>query len=51
MPCTAGGRPVMIERLFGLVKLGITHSAMRLAPVFMKRAKVGATPASIAFSM
>ena len=23
MPCTAGGRPVMIEMLFGLVKLGI----------------------------
>jgi hypothetical protein len=32
MPCTAGGRPVMIERLLGLVKLGITHSAMRFAP-------------------
>ena len=51
MPCTAGGRPVMMDRLFGLVKLGITHSAIRLAPFVMNRAKVGATPASIAFSM
>jgi hypothetical protein len=51
MPCTAGGRPVMIERLFGLVKLGITHSAIRFAPTVMKRAKFGARPASIAFSI
>ena len=27
MPCTAGGAPVTIDRLFGLVKVGITASA------------------------
>jgi hypothetical protein len=28
MPCTAGGTPVTIEALLGLVKLGTTESAM-----------------------
>ena len=27
MPCTAGGAPVTIDRLFGLVKVGIVASA------------------------
>jgi hypothetical protein len=51
MPCTAGGRPVMIDRLFGLVKLGITESARTLAPSRIRRAKFGARPFSIARSM
>ena len=51
MPCTAGGRPVMIERLFGLVKLGMTDSAVVFAPVFISRSRFGASPASIARSM
>jgi hypothetical protein len=50
MPCTAGGRPVMIDMLFGLVKLGIAESAVRFA-IFISRAKFGARPASIARSM
>ncbi len=29
MPCTEGGTPVTIDRLLGLVKLGITQSAMK----------------------
>ena len=32
MPCTAGGWPVTIERLLGLVKHGTTQSASRLVP-------------------
>ena len=32
MPCTAGGTPVTIDRLLGLVKLGITQSAMKRGP-------------------
>ena len=43
----AGGLPVMIDRLLGLVKLGITQSADRLAPSAMKRAKVGARPSAM----
>ena len=33
MPCTEGGAPVTIDRLFGLVKLGITQSATSAVPV------------------
>jgi hypothetical protein len=33
MPCTAGGTPVTIEMLFGLVKLGTTHSPSSEVPV------------------
>ena len=33
MPCTEGGTPVTIDRLFGLVKLGITQSAMSTVPL------------------
>ncbi len=29
MPCTEGGTPVTIDRLLGLVKLGMTQSAMK----------------------
>ena len=32
MPCTAGGAPVTIETLFGLVKVGITASAVPSRP-------------------
>ncbi len=32
MPCTDGGAPVTIERLFGLVKLGTTQSATSAVP-------------------
>ena len=32
MPCTAGGTPVTIDRLFGLVKLGTTQSATTALP-------------------
>ncbi len=32
MPCTFGGAPVTIDRLFGLVKLGTTQSALRPVP-------------------
>jgi hypothetical protein len=51
MPCTAGGRPVMIEMLLGLVKLGITDCARRFAPVRIRRSRLGASPLSIAASM
>ena len=40
----AGGRPVMIEMLFGVVKLGTTHSAMALNPSFINRAILGMIP-------
>ena len=33
MPCTDGGAPVTIDRLFGLVKLGITQSATSAVPL------------------
>ena len=32
MPCTEGGAPVTIDRLFGLVKLGTTQSAITAVP-------------------
>ena len=51
MPCTAGGRPVMIERLLGLVNVGTTQSASRFAPRRWTRANHGATPAATAASM
>ena len=33
MPCTEGGTPVTIERLFGLVKHGTTQSAISAVPL------------------
>ena len=32
MPCTDGGTPVTIDRLLGLVKLGMTQSADEARP-------------------
>ena len=32
MPCTEGGAPVTIDRLFGFVNEGTTQSAMTAAP-------------------
>jgi hypothetical protein len=51
MPCTAGGTPVTIERLFGLVKLGTTQSARRFVPPGSARASQGMAPAAIASSI
>ena len=36
-----GGLPVIIDTLLGQVKLGITHSAIALNPIFIKRATSG----------
>ena len=36
-----GGLPVIIDTLLGQVKLGITHSAIALNPIFIKRATFG----------
>ena len=51
MPCTAGGAPVTIDRLFGLVKLGTTQSARRSAPCSKVRVRYGIAPSAIACSM
>jgi hypothetical protein len=50
MPCTAGGTPVTIDRLFGFVKLGTTHSPLSDVPGRSSVAKKGATPAAAAIS-
>src|SRR5260370_14661136 len=44
MPWTEGGLPVTIDTLLGQVKLGITHWAIALNPVSMKRATLGTIP-------
>src|SRR5207249_10246728 len=44
MPWTAGGLPVVIDMLFGHVKLGTSPSATAANPVFMNRATFGTTP-------
>src|SRR2546428_13608912 len=44
MPWTEGGLPVTIDTLLGQVKLGITHWAIPLNPVSMKRATLGTIP-------
>ena len=41
MPCTAGGAPVTIETLFGLVKVGMTASAVPSQPSRANPAIVG----------
>ena len=51
MPCTAGETPVTIEMLFGLVKLGTTHSPSSDAPLAHISARYGATPACTAWLM
>jgi hypothetical protein len=48
IPCTAGGTPVTIERLFGLVKVGTTASTTREVWVAVTSASHGARPASTA---
>src|SRR6185369_6670709 len=44
MPCRDTGVPVMIDMLFGHVKLGIEPSATALNPCWMKRATAGTEP-------
>src|SRR5215510_14481456 len=44
MPWIEGGLPVTIDTLLGQVKLGMTHWAIALNPVFMKRATLGMIP-------
>ena len=51
MPCTEGGAPVTIDRLFGLVKVGTTHSAISAVPSASTRVSHGATPADTACAM
>src|SRR5207247_8055327 len=46
-----GGLPVIIDTLLGQVKLGITHSAIALNPVFIKRATFGRIPSLSARSI
>src|SRR6266702_701143 len=44
MPWIEGGLPVTIDTLLGQVKLGMTHWAIALNPVSMKRATLGTIP-------
>src|SRR5215831_21402607 len=44
MPWIEGGLPVTIDTLLGQVKLGMTHWAIALNPVSMKRATLGMIP-------
>src|SRR5215510_13560843 len=44
MPWIEGGLPVTIDTLLGQVKLGMTHRAIALNPVSMKRATLGMIP-------
>jgi hypothetical protein len=46
MPCTAGGAPVTMEALFGLVKVGTTASASPTKPVSRKAAMAGRMPSA-----
>ncbi len=48
MPCTDGGTPVTIDRLFGLVKLGTIESASRSVPVARAPARYGMAPSATA---
>ena len=50
MPWTEGGRPVAMERLLGLVKLGITEWASRTVPAALMRTRLGMRPAAMAAS-
>ena len=51
MPCTAGGAPVTIERLLGLVKLGTTQSAITAVPCASTRFIHGMWPPATACAM
>src|SRR5687767_6835934 len=46
MPCRDAGVPVMIDMLFGQVKLGIEPSATTLNPCWMNRATAGIEPSA-----
>ena len=50
MPCTAGGRPVAIDKLLGLVKEGMTECAVRTVPFALIFSSAGISPALIASS-
>src|SRR5262249_26886960 len=50
MPWIEGGLPVTIDTLLGQVKLGMTHWAIALNPVSMKRATLGTIPSLSAWS-
>ncbi len=51
MPCTDGGAPVTIDRLFGLVKLGTTQSPIRAVPSASTRFMNGIWPPATACAM
>ena len=51
MPCTDGGTPVTMDRLFGLVKVGTTASPSRAVPDASTPENQGATPAPTASVM
>ena len=51
MPCTDGGAPVTIDRLFGLVKLGMTQSATSVVPVASTSFSHGTWPCATAWAM
>ena len=51
MPCTDGGAPVTMERLFGLVKAGTTPSASRTVPLSRTLERNGMAPAFMARSI
>jgi hypothetical protein len=48
MPCTDGGAPVTMDRLFGFVKLGTTQSATMAVPSARVRFIHGISPAATA---
>ena len=47
MPCTAGGRPVTIERLLGLVKLGMPQRPRRFSPWAIIASRLGISPSAV----
>ncbi len=51
MPCTEGGTPVTIDRLFGFVKLGTTQSASSAVPAASVSFIHGVAPAATACAM
>ena len=51
MPCTDGGAPVTIDRLFGLVKVGTTQSAMAELPLASTDFIHGMCPPATAWAM
>ena len=51
MPCTEGGTPVTMERLFGFVKLGTTQAPRSRVPSAAAEARNGMAPARNACSM